>query len=381
MRMRVLLILFVLTLANVYVATSFFLATEWWGIWGVFAIIYFLELLMPLLRFKGESWRALAPAVAPVLAILNLLSLLAIGVFSMLFFFSAIRDILLFVLGFLISRASLDTFSNQSIQFEIWFTLVLLIVGIFQALKGPGIKRVKVPLKDLPVAFEGFRIVQVSDLHIGPTIGASYVRNVVRVVNELQADMIALTGDITDGEPAELGEVAAQLGEMKATFGRFFVTGNHEYYHNAPAWIALHKNSGTRVLINDSHILEKAGAQLAILGVPDVSAHHFVADHISSPEQAAVGIPSGILKILLAHQPVSYKAAHLAGVDLQLSGHTHSGQFFPWNLVIGFFHDYYRGLNRFKEMWIYVNQGTGYWGPPLRTAVTAEITLLTLVSQ
>jgi predicted MPP superfamily phosphohydrolase len=379
MARRLMIILFVLALANLYVAVSFYLTTGWQGVWWIAASVFFLQLLMPVLRFKAETWRKATPSLAPLLSLLGILSLMAIGGFSIVFFFSALRDILLFVVGFMVTPLQLEILSTGSIEVELWITSAVLIVGVYQALIGPGIKKVEVALPGLPEAFDKFRIVQISDLHIGPTIGTAYVRNVVRAVNGLKPDMIALTGDITDGSPHELASVAKELSEMQAPFGRFFVTGNHEYYHDAPGWIELHKQFGTRVLTNENYILEKQGAQLAILGVPDVSAHHFVATHVSSPKAAAVGVPHDTVKILLAHQPVSYKAAHLAGVNLQLSGHTHSGQFFPWNLFIGFFHDYYRGLNRFKDMWIYVNPGTGYWGPPLRAAVSSEITLLTLV--
>ena len=378
---RLIIILFVLALAHVYVAISFYIATGWRGVWGIFAFIFILELMMPLLRFKGETWSRAKPGLAPLFRIGGVLSLMVVGGFSMLFFFSAARDLLLFGASRFILPSHLEIATAYSFDFEVGLTAALLVIGVFQALVGPGIKRVQIPLKGLPQAFAGFRIVQISDLHIGPTIRSSYVRNVVRVVNGLKADMIALTGDITDGPPAELGLIAKELSEMQASFGRFFVTGNHEYYHDAPGWIKLHQKFGTHVLTNESYLIEKQGAQLAILGVPDVTAHHFVPTHISSPEAAATGIPVGTIKILLAHQPVSYKAAYLAGVDLQLSGHTHSGQFFPWNLVIGLFHDYYRGLNRFKDMWIYVNPGTGYWGPPLRTAVASEISLLTLTPE
>jgi len=380
MRSRILIILAILTAANVYVATSMYIATGSNIVWWIAALIFGLELSMPILRFKGEGWVKKNPGLAPLVSGGGLLSMLAIAVFSMVFAFSAVRDIALFVAGLLISPSSLELASRDSLEFELGLTAVLLLIGIYQALRGPGIKTVDVPLKGLPKAFEGFRIAQVSDLHIGYTIGASYVKNVVQAVNDLKPDMIALTGDITDGDPAHLGEVAKELGGMNSTFGRFFVTGNHEYYHNAPGWIEHHKESGTRVLLNENHVIEKEGAKLAILGVADVSAHYFVPSHKSNAQAAAAGVPEGVIKILLAHQPVSYKAAHVAGVNLQLSGHTHSGQFFPWNLFIGFFHDYYRGLGRFKEMWIYVNPGTGYWGPPLRTAVSSEITLLTLSS-
>lgn len=378
---RVLIMLSILTLANVYVATSFYLATGWRGVWWSFALIYFLEVMMPTLRFQGERWGQARPGLKPFLWALGVLSMMAVGLFSLLFFFSAVRDLMLLVAGVFLSPSHFESFASRSLQFELGLTVAVVVVGLYQALIGPGIRRVQVPLKGLPKAFDGFRIVQVSDLHIGPTIRDSYVGNVVRAVNELKADMIALTGDITDGLPSELASIAKKLAEMQSTYGRFFVTGNHEYYHDAPGWIRLHRDSGTHVLVNESRIIEKEGAQLAVLGVPDVSGHHFVKEHVSDPAQAAVKVPGDVIKILLAHQPVSYKAAHAAGVNLQLSGHTHSGQFFPWNLVIGFFHDFYRDLNRFQEMWIYVNPGTGYWGPPLRTAVASEITLLTLVTE
>jgi uncharacterized protein len=378
MARRLLVILLVLILANVYVAGSFYLATGWAGVWWLLALILVLELMMPVVRFRGDRWRLKWPALGPVLWGLGVVTMMAVGAFSMVFFFSAVRDISLFVARFLLSSANFDMASAFSLKFELGLTAVLLLVGIYQALAGPRVKRVIVPLKGLPSAFEGFRIAQISDLHIGPTIGLAYVRQVVNALNELKPDMVALTGDITDGDPAELGPVAKELSGIHSTYGSFFVTGNHEYYHNALAWIQVHRDSGTHVLINEHFMIQKQGAQLAILGVPDVSGHRFVPAHISNPETAAAGVPREVIKVLLAHQPVSYKAAHAAGVNLQLSGHTHSGQFFPWNLVIGFFHDYYRGLGRFKEMWIYVNPGTGYWGPALRTAVASEITLLTL---
>lgn len=378
---RLILILIVLCLANLYVAISFYRATRSDHVWWIFALIFIFQLLMPLLRFRGEIWSRNIPWLASAIRIAGVLSLMMFGAFSMLLFFSALRDLSLFISSFFILQSTLEQATTVSIEAEIWLTVVLLFIGLYQALVGPGIRRVQITLKGLPKAFEGFRIVQISDLHIGPTIRTSYVQNVVRVVNELKADLVALTGDITDGSPAEIGSIAKELSQIKSEHGRFFVTGNHEYYHDALGWVELHKKFGTHVLMNESHLIQKQGAQLAVLGVADVSAHHFVPTHLSSPEKAAANVPDGVLKILLAHQPASYKAAHSAGVNLQLSGHTHSGQFFPWNLVIGFFHDYYRGLNRFQDMWIYVNPGTGYWGPPLRTAVASEITLLTLTSE
>jgi predicted MPP superfamily phosphohydrolase len=284
----------------------------------------------------------------------------------------------LFIAEFFLSQAHYELLSVGSFRFELGILCGLLIAGLVQAFKGPSVHHVKIPIAGLPKAFDGFRIIQVSDLHIGLTIRTAYVRNVVKLVNESAADLIALTGDITDGSPVELGAIANQLSEMRSTYGRYFVTGNHEYYWNALGWIEYHRAAGTHVLINESRLITKDGATIAILGVPDVKGYQFVPSHVSDPQRAAAGVPSGTIKILLAHQPISYKKAQIAGVHLQLSGHTHSGQYFPFNLLIGFFQDYYRGLNRFKDMWIYVNPGTGYWGPPLRTAVASEITAITL---
>ena len=380
MAKRLILILLVLALANIYVAYSFYKSIPWVGVWWISALSFIFQLLMPLLRFQGEKWSLKRPWLTAVLRVLGVLSLLVVGCFSMIFFFSVVRDFFIFSASFFLPTKVIEAADMISLKLEIMITAGLSVVGLFQALIGPRVRRVDVPLKGLPAAFENFRIVQVSDLHIGPTIRNSYVQNVVKIVNDLKADMIALTGDITDGSPEELSAIAADLSGMQSSFGRFFVTGNHEYYHDALGWMQVHEKRGTHVLTNENFLIEKQGVTLAILGVLDASAHHFVPSHISSPEVAARGIPPQMIKILLAHQPVGYKAAEAAGIHLQLSGHTHSGQFFPWNLVIRFFHDYYRGLNRYKDMWIYVNPGTGYWGPPLRTAVASEITLLTLKS-
>jgi predicted MPP superfamily phosphohydrolase len=167
------------------------------------------------------------------------------------------------------------------------------------------------------------------------------------------------------------------LRGLKATHGVFFVTGNHEYYWNAPRWIHEIKKLGIQVLTNEGKMIPLPDRNLWIGGVPDVSAGGF---DPSTPSRPALAMPpvgsSECLKILLAHQPKSCFEAQKAGFDLMLSGHTHWGQFFPFNYLVGFFNPYHKALNNHEGMWVYVNSGTGFWGPPLRLGVPSEITLI-----
>jgi predicted MPP superfamily phosphohydrolase len=254
---------------------------------------------------------------------------------------------------------------------------VTLVIGIWHAHKGAEIKEVVIPLKNLPVAFEGFKIAQISDLHVGPTIGRRYTQTIVDKVNDLKPDLIVLTGDFVDGTVRDLKDGVAPLADLKAPYGCFFVTGNHEYYWGVFSWIEHFKNLGMTVLINEHKTISREDDAIILAGVTDYSAGHMVPQHASNPSLALQGAPGGLVKILLAHQPASYSAAEQAGFDLQLSGHTHAGQYFPFTFIIRFFQRYYKGLNRHGNLWIYVNTGTGYWGPPLRTKA-AEITLVTL---
>jgi predicted MPP superfamily phosphohydrolase len=160
----------------------------------------------------------------------------------------------------------------------------------------------------------------------------------------------------------------------------FFVTGNHEYYSGAEQWIAEVRRLGLRVLMNEHVIRRRGRATLMIAGVTDYTAQHFNPAHKSDPHLAAAGAPDGVaVRVLLAHQPRSAPAAADAGFDLQLSGHTHGGQFFPWNLFVPLQQPFVAGLNRVRSLWVYTSRGTGYWGPPKRFGAPSEITLVRLV--
>lgn len=177
----------------------------------------------------------------------------------------------------------------------------------------------------------------------------------------------------------ELSEHTAPLGSLRAPHGVYVVTGNHEYYAGAHAWIDELRRLGLRVLLNEHVAIERDGATLVLAGVTDFSAGHFDPAHRSDPIAALAGAPAeAAVRVLLAHQPRSAAAAAEAGFDLQLSGHTHGGQFLPWNLFVPMQQPYVAGLHRHRNMWVYVSRGTGYWGPPKRFGAPSEITRIRL---
>ena len=250
--------------------------------------------------------------------------------------------------------------------------------GIRQARRSPDIKEVDVPIEGLPIDLDGYRIAQISDLHVGPTIGAEFAQTVVDSVNDLGPDMIALTGDFVDGSVEHLSEGIAPLSQLRATDGTFFVTGNHEYYSGVRSWCRKMTELGARVLLNQHHRIVRGGSSILLVGVTDYSAARMLPSHASDVDAALEGAPQSDIKVFLAHQPKSHEAAKKHNFDLQLSGHTHGGQFFPWTLVVPWVHRFSRGLYSVGKGWVYVNPGTGYWGPPMRVGVPSEITLLTL---
>ena len=256
--------------------------------------------------------------------------------------------------------------------------------GIFQARRKPTLVRVDIPIRGLPKAFDGFRIAQITDIHAGLTIGLEWIRGVVEEVNALGADLVAFTGDLVDGSVAQLRSEVAPIAELKAPHGVFFVTGNHEYYSGAAEWVEEVKRMGLDVLMNEHRTISVDGSGLVLAGVPDVSGGQFLPSHKSDPAGTLAAVPPGPPRILLAHQPKSVFPAAREGFDLMLSGHTHGGQFFPWNAAAALDQPYIAGLFRHPvksgEGWVYVSEGTGYWGPPLRVGTHSEITLFTLRS-
>jgi predicted MPP superfamily phosphohydrolase len=252
--------------------------------------------------------------------------------------------------------------------------------GIAEAKQTPSVKRVPIKIDPLPPELEGFRIVQITDLHVSPTFRRASVAEIVAVVNTLNADIVVLTGDLVDGSVDQHAYDVAPLRQISSSFGNFFVTGNHEYYSGVTEWIEEVKRLGFTVLLNDHVIVSRDRARLLLAGVPDYRGGNYLPSHRSDPQSALIGAPAADVKILLAHQPKNIFDAAKAGYDLQISGHTHGGQFFPWNLLVGLAQPYVSGLHIHQNTQIYVSRGTGYWGPPVRMGSPSEITLIKLVA-
>jgi hypothetical protein len=243
------------------------------------------------------------------------------------------------------------------------------------------IEEITIPLSGLPTEFEGFRIVQFTDIHVGPTIKRKFVERVAGQVESLRADLLAFTGDLVDGSVPWLRDDVAPLKDLSAPYGKFFITGNHEYYSGAEPWVEEAERLGFTVLLNEHRLIQRNGARIVLAGVTDYSAGDFVRSHASDPAAAVAGVPEGLVRVLLAHQPKSIFAAAHAGYGLQISGHTHGGQFFPWDYLGRLNQPYIKGLHKHENIWIYVSRGTGYWGPPLRLGIPPEITVIRLTAQ
>src|SRR6185436_9361071 len=306
--------------------------------------------------------------------------LTTMGLFSSLLVFTLLRDIVLLISGAFLNTSQLVAFDRLTAIATISIAGLATLIGLFNARRRAAIVDVDVPVANLPAELHGFSIAQISDVHVGPTIKYEYVAAIVDAVNGLDADVIAVTGDVVDGNVPQLAAHVAPLSRLRSRHGTYFVTGNHEYYSGAQAWTREFERLGMRVLTNEHVVLMHREHQIVVAGVTDYSAHHFDPRNRSDPSVALHGAPaSAAVKILLAHQPRSAEAAAEAGFDLQLSGHTHGGQFWPWNHFVRFQQPFTAGLNRLKNLWVYTSRGTGYWGPPKRFGAPSEITRIRLI--
>jgi len=319
----------------------------------------------------------------PLADALSWAGLIAAGSFSSLFVLTVLRDVMLILAhaaAWLVPDIPLDDLSEVGAAAVPLLTIAFTAIGFVNARTRARVRRVEVPIANLPPALHGFSIVQISDLHVGPTIKRDYVAAVVEAVNALAPDVIAITGDLVDGSVRQLAEHTAPLSNLSAREGVYFVTGNHEYYAGVHAWVSELRRVGVRVLMNEHVVVRRDGASVVLAGVTDYGAAHFDPSQSSDPAKAIAGAPAdAAVKILLAHQPRTAFAAAEQPFDLQLSGHTHGGQFFPWNFFVPMQQPFTAGLHRFRNMWVYTSRGTGYWGPPKRLGAPSEITLVRLV--
>ncbi len=253
--------------------------------------------------------------------------------------------------------------------------VAITATGVAHA-RGLRLAQVEIKLDRLPLEFDGFKIVQMTDIHVGPTIGKEFVEMLVEKCNAQNPDLVAITGDLVDGSVKHLSKHTEPFSKLEARYGTVFVTGNHEYYSGADEWIDELKRIGIPTLRNDSMRIERAGVSFLVVGVTDYRAGHY-GDAPDLP-LALEKRRAGEEVVLLAHQPRAFAEAADHDVGLQLSGHTHGGQFWPWNWVIHLIEPVVAGWARKNRTQIYVSSGTGYWGPPMRLGTEAEVTVVTL---
>ncbi len=258
--------------------------------------------------------------------------------------------------------------------------LVLSGWGMTLGLGRPAIRRIELTLATWPTALDAFRIVQLSDVHIGPLLGRRFAESIVARVNALEPDVIAITGDLVDGSVERLAGEVEPLRRLDARHGTFFVTGNHDYFSRADPWIERARELGWRVLRNERVTIGFGEDTFDLAGVDDRIAHLFGGDHGEDLERALAGRDRRRPVVLLAHNPSTFDGAAESGVDLQLSGHTHGGQIWPFVYLVRLITPYVAGMYRRGRSVLYVSRGTGFWGPPMRLFKPAEITEIRLRS-
>jgi predicted MPP superfamily phosphohydrolase len=253
--------------------------------------------------------------------------------------------------------------------------------GAYLANSAPVVRRVPVTLARLDPALDGLRIVTFSDAHLSATYGGRRFERLVELVNAQRPDVVAIVGDLVDGSVDELREDVAPLADLVSEQGVYFVTGNHEYFVDTRAWLRHLPTLGVEVLHNERVAIRRGAAAVDLAGIDDrTAAASGVPGHGANLDAALEGRDDGVPVVLLAHQPVMVEQARAAGVDLQLSGHTHGGQLWPFDYVIGLDQPAVEGLSRHGDTQLYVTAGAGYWGPPMRVGARPEVTVVELRS-
>ena len=351
---------------HIYAARPLLVAAAAAGItplvaWGVVLMMPFVSIL-PLFARRTQSPK--------LRSLTHWAGYASLSIFSMLLVLVLMSDVVrvsMFVL-----RQSVNA---RTVSFVTLIAAALLaVIGLLQA-RHPQVVRLRADIRDLPEELEGYRIVQWSDVHVGPTIQRCFVESLVDRTNELDADAIVITGDLIDGYVEDLRDAVQPMAGLRARDGVFFVTGNHEYYWRANEWVKEIARLGMTFLKNEHRLIRRGTATLVMAGVTDPVGRE---THKSDAAAALAGAPDDAVKVLLAHRPQVASAAARHGAHLQLSGHTHGGQFFPFNLIIRWFQPVVAGLHRVGDMLLYVSRGTGYWGPPSRLGVGGEITVIEL---
>ncbi len=307
-------------------------------------------------------------------------SMLWLGAFGLLLTATAVADLVGWVWGLIGTLPEALVLARGKALAVVAVVVPALAFAFLTARGRARVERLQVPIARLEQGLHGVRVVQISDVHIGPTLDRHFLRRVVEQVNALQPDLIAVTGDLVDGSVRTLRDEVAPLAGLRAPLGVYYVTGNHEYYHGGAAWASEVARLGLTVLHNAHRVIERAQARLVVAGVTDHEGGRMDPAHACRPDLALQGAPQGVPRLLLAHQPRTAFLAQGLEVDLQLSGHTHGGQLFPFMFFVKLQQPVIRGLATIAGVRVYTSRGTGYWGPPLRLGPAPEITELTLVA-
>lgn len=262
--------------------------------------------------------------------------------------------------------------------------------GVWTANSAPVVRRVPIRIAGLAPELAGYRVVTFSDAHLSATWGGGRFARLVEIVNAQQPDVVAIVGDLVDGTLSQLREDVAPLGDLVSRQGAFFVTGNHEYYvPDTEEWLRHLPTLGVDVLRNERVELGRSGSLFDLAGIDDrTAASSGLPGHGADLDAALDGRDDSRPVVLLAHQPVQVEQARAAGVDLQLSGHTHGGQLWPFDYAVLLDQPVVEGLSRqggvagrgrrASGTQLYVTAGAGYWGPPMRVGARPEVTVIEL---
>jgi predicted MPP superfamily phosphohydrolase len=303
-----------------------------------------------------------------------------LSIIALLTVFVLFRDIA--GLTFRLCRQKRCSPLSSSGRLAIWLCAIAVLlsaVGIWRGVRVPDVRKQEIVINNLPAGLDGFTIVQLTDLHVTRLFSEKWVRAVVDKANALEPDLILITGDIVDGTLERRFTDAAPLGELKSGFGVFGVPGNHDYSSDYEGWMNAFKKLGIRILLNEHAVITHGDSSLALIGIPDKAA---VRRGRAAPdiEAALSGAPEGVTKILMSHQADNARENASAGIDLQLSGHTHGGQIIGLHFIVKYANKgFASGLYEVGNMRLYVSNGTGLWtGFPVRLGRSSEITHITL---
>lgn len=406
-------LIFSVLVGLIYSYTAISLSDHRW-VQGLLVIPFVFVWLVPVVYWHGQRE---SRQLGKIDHFVHVSCFLAMGWLNFIVILTLVRDVLLVVIPWSLSAFSSEGYKTAGMSLSPWSEIlseqgdfVVLLTGTFcwllgtlKATRGPFLKEVDVEIPDLPPSLHHLRIAQISDLHIGTTIRKNYVEKVVAQTNSLHPDLVVLTGDMVDGSVVDLRDHALPLADLRSTYGTFMCLGNHDYYSGSEAWSQFWTNEVGVLVLRNEHVTfnldrslgqgseaKGAAANLMVAGVIDPAARIEGRSEKPDPKKALQTPHPGLaqeisshgpdFKLMLAHNPKLSGLVAACGFHLQLSGHTHAGQFLPWTWATKLIHSpHYAGLSREGPMLVYVNSGTGSWGPPLRFGTSTELTLLRLV--